>query len=100
MKNIYLGAAIIGAILPYIFFIQFFTAQGINLPAFLQGLFVNGAAGGFTVDLLLSSFIFWWWAYHDAQTRRLARWWVIIPVNLLIGLSCALPLYLYLREEG
>lgn len=100
MKNMYLVAAIVGAILPYIFFVQFFADQGVNLPAFVQGLFANGAAGGFTADLLISSVVFWWWAYRDAQARSISRWWVIIPVNILIGLSCALPLYLYLREEG
>ncbi|MDH3576358.1 MAG: DUF2834 domain-containing protein [Gammaproteobacteria bacterium] len=59
MKKTYLILAIFGAILPYVFFFQFFQDQGLNLPAFLGASFVNGAAGGLSADLFFSSFVFW-----------------------------------------
>ena len=31
MKNVYLVAAIIGAVIPYFFFVQHFDAQGLSL---------------------------------------------------------------------
>lgn len=93
MKNIYLAMAIAGAIVPYIFFIQFFAAQGLDLPAFIAALFANGAAGGFTADLLISSFVFWLFMFGRQASGP--RPWLFIALNLTIGLSCALPAYLW-----
>ena len=59
MKNVYLFSASIGAIVPGIFFARFIQLNGFNLPAFMSALFANGAAGGFSSDLLVSSFVFW-----------------------------------------
>jgi len=96
MKNFYLVAAIVGAVVPFAFFAGFFAEEGVGLPTFLDALFVNGAAGGFTADLLITSVVFWGYML----TRRAGpNPWPVIAVNLLIGLSCALPLYLYLEAR-
>lgn len=94
MKTTYLLLAIAGAILPYVFFIDFFVAEGMALPTFLSALFVNGAAGGATADLLVSSAVFWVYLLASGAQRT----WLYILVNLAIGLSCALPLWLFMRE--
>lgn len=93
MKNSFLILAVLGAVVPYAFFIEFFMEHGIVLTTFLSGLFVNGAAGGFTADLLISSFAFWLFLY----TQKAPRLWLYIGLNLTIGLSCALPLYFYYK---
>lgn len=97
MKNVYLLLAIAGAILPYLFFFDFFAASGIDPRAFLAGAFANGAAGGFTADLLISSAVFWVYLFsrHDGPKP-----WPFILLNVTIGLSCALPAYLYVRERA
>lgn len=100
MKKVYLIAAIIGAIVPCLFFIQFTQLNGINLPAFTSALFVNGAAGGFSADLLISSFVFWIWMFHQQKVRNAPKPWLFIALNLGIGLSCALPAYLYMIEKS
>ncbi len=92
MKRIYLVLAVAGAVLPYVFFIDFIADAGLDLPAFAAALFVNGAAGGFTADLLISSIAFWVYLFSRADGPRP---WLYIALNLLIGLSCALPAYLY-----
>ncbi len=92
MRTFYLVAAIVGAVVPYIFFVDFLADAGLDLTTFVGGLFVNGAAGGFTADLLISSVVFWAYMF----TRRDGpRPWLFVALNLLIGLSCALPAYLY-----
>lgn len=93
-ERIYLAAAIAGAVVPYVFFISFFAEHGVALPSFLAGVFANGAAGGFAADIFISSAVFWT-LMMSRGTRHL---WVYIVVNLTIGLSCALPLWLW-REE-
>jgi len=100
MKNIYFLLTIIGAIVPYIFFIPFFQAEGIALIAFTQGAFVNGAAGGITADLLFSSAIFWLFMFQQVKRSKSPKPWLFIVLNLMIGLSCALPAYLYARDRG
>lgn len=95
MKTLYLLLAIAGTVIPYLFFIQFFAESGISLPGFVAGLFVNGAAGGFTADLLITSGVFWLYLYEQREAKR----WMYILLNLTIGLSCAVPLYLYLTAD-
>jgi len=97
MKKFYLFLAIIGAIVPYFFFIQFFQADGFSLSTFVSALFVNGAAGGFSADLLLASFIFWIFMFREPDGPKP---YLFILLNLTIGLCCALPAYLYAREKG
>ena len=99
MKKLYLFLAIIGAIIPYLFFFQFIQAEGVNIPAFISALFVNGAAGGFSADLLLASFIFWLFLFQEAKESAGPKPHLFIVFNLTIGLCCALPAYLYARER-
>ena len=98
MKKIYLVLAILGAVIPFVFFIGFFQEHGINLPEFLKALFVNGAAGGFSADLFFSSFVFWFFMFTEIKKNGPSPYLFII-LNLTIGLSCALPAYLYAREK-
>ena len=95
MRAVYLGLAVLGAIVPYVFFIAHFRADGFGLGTFVSALFVNGAAGGFSSDILLSSLVFWIWLVRSEAKRP----WLYILLNLSIGLSCAFPAYLYARER-
>ena len=95
MKNVYLLAAIAGAVIPYIFFIDFFLTEGILVTSFLAGIFANGAAGGFAADIVISSAVFWTYLL----SKKEANTWIYITLNLTIGLSCALPAYLYVKAK-
>jgi len=99
MKNVYLVLAIIGAILPYLFFFQFIQIEGFNIPLFIESLFVNGAAAGFSVDILVSSIVFWIYMFSQMKELEAPNPYWFIFLNLTIGLSCALPAYLYVRQR-
>ncbi len=99
-KTIYLVLAIIGAIIPYIFFIQHFGAAGFGLMDFISALFVNSAASGFTSDLLITSLVFWIAMYQRRSQGKGPNPAFFILLNLAIGLSCALPAYLYVTANG
>ena len=99
MKRLYLVLAIIGAVVPYVFFIQHFSGEGFGLPTFLRAMFANPAAGGISADLLLSSFIFWGFMFQQQSRGKGPGPAVFVVLNLLIGLSCAFPAYLYARER-
>jgi hypothetical protein len=96
MKHVYLGLAVLGAVVPYLFFLEHFATAGLNPMVFVASAFANPGAAGMTADLVLSSVVFWVFLFAAGEGRRAL---LLIPVNLLIGLSCALPLYLYLRSR-
>ncbi|MEO3476916.1 DUF2834 domain-containing protein [Phaeobacter sp. CAU 1743] len=98
MRTFYAVSAIIGTLVPWLFFGSFFALNGIDIPAFLRGLFANGAAAGFSADVLLSILVFWVWSWRDARDLGLRRWWLLLPAGCTVGLSLALPLYLWMRE--
>jgi|GEM_PF-4129081 len=52
MKTLFLILAIVGAVVPYLFFAGFMADRGMALDGFVSALFSNGASGGFTADLL------------------------------------------------
>ena len=99
MKALYLTLAIVGAVLPYVFFVQHFESQGLDLTGFISALFANPAASGFTVDLVVSSFVFWLFMFQQKSRGKGPQPTLFVALNLLVGLSCALPAYLYARER-
>lgn len=98
-RTFYFVMAVIGTVVPWLFFGSFFMRQGPDIPLFLQSLFANGAAGGFSADVLISIVVLWVWAWRDAAKNNVAHWWLIFPASFFVGLSLALPLYFYLRER-
>ena len=90
--------AFAGAIVPYIYFIQHFADVGFGLGDFTSALFANPAAGGFTADLLITSFVFWIAMFHRRSLGKGPKPLLFIILNLTIGLSCALPAYLAANE--
>lgn len=97
MRTAYLVLAIAGAIIPYAFFIQHFSDTGFGIGDFLRAVFANTAAGGFAADLVISSLVFWVVMIRQRLHRRGPAPLPFILLNLAVGLSCALPAWLYAR---
>lgn len=97
-KTLYLLGAIIGTVVPYYFLIQFFLQNGFDLALFVQQAFASPAASMFTVDLFISSFVFWVFLFAEGRRLSMSNLWAFVVLNLLVGLSLALPLFLYFRE--
>ena len=81
-ENLYLTLAIVGAVVPYMFFFGFIASEGLNLAGFVSALFANGPAGGFTADLLISSVVFWIFMFSRPDGPHP---WLFIALNLTIG---------------
>jgi hypothetical protein len=99
-KQIYLAATVLGALVPCYFIAGFVVENGLDLSLFLSQLFANNAASTFSSDLLLCSFIFWFFMYNDKKDKNLPHIGLFIALNLMVGLSMALPLYFYFREDA
>ncbi|HSL29842.1 MAG TPA: DUF2834 domain-containing protein [Anaerolineales bacterium] len=98
-KNVYLILAIIGFIAPYYFFLQLPAEGGFNLPLLLQPLFANNFMRGLSMDLTISVLAFWFFVFAEANRLQMQHPWVYLLATLLVGLSFALPLFLYFRER-
>lgn len=96
LSGLYLGFFLLGTAIPMYFFVQHFLSQGFSFSLFLAQAFVNPVASALTNDLLISSFVFWLFAGVQLKAKgQLNRLVVFIVLNLLIGLSCALPAYFW-----
>lgn len=98
-KNIYLVLALIGLIAPYLFFFRFLSVNGLNVGLLVQLLFANDISTFFAVDLVISIIVFWIYMVSEATTLQMKNWWLYIVASLTVGLSFALPLFLYFRER-
>ncbi|EFO29048.1 conserved hypothetical protein [Roseibium sp. TrichSKD4] len=99
LSTFYLCMAVVGTVVPWVFFASFFASKGLDIPLFILSLFGNAASGGFSADVLISILVFWIWSFVDARQLGISQWWLVLPAGCFVGLSCALPLYLYFRQK-
>ena len=98
-KNIYLILAVLGFIAPYYFFLQMPAEDGFNLPLLIQPFFANNFMKGAAMDLTISVIVFWFFMFTEASRLQMKNPWLYLLATLLVGLSFALPLFLYFRER-
>ncbi|NJM61570.1 MAG: DUF2834 domain-containing protein [Oscillatoriales cyanobacterium RU_3_3] len=100
MKPVYLLLAIAGSIVPWFWLLQDPTAL-LSPTLFLQRAFANNIAAALTSDLLISAIAFFCFTWIELKRLGTSRLWLLIYVGLTfgVGLSCALPFFLYRREQ-
>ena len=98
-KSVYLTLALIGLFVPYYFFLKFLATEGINVPLLLNQLFSNNIMTFFVVDLIISVIVFWIYMTAEANRLQMNNSGLYILASLFVGLSFALPLFLYFRER-
>ncbi|MEM9507712.1 MAG: DUF2834 domain-containing protein [Cyanobacteria bacterium P01_E01_bin.35] len=99
MQIIYLVLSLLGLILPYSQLIPFINNHGLDLALFWSELFSNRISTAFSFDLLVSSVVFWLLLFKEGTRLQMKLLWVYVLGNLTIGLSFALPLFLYMRSR-
>jgi Terpene cyclase DEP1 len=100
VKVLYLLLAIAGSIIPYFWFLQDPMAL-LSPTLFLQRAFANNIATALTSDLLISAIAFLCFAWVELKRLQSSRLWILVYVGLTlgVGVSCALPFFLYHREH-
>ncbi|MBD2362079.1 DUF2834 domain-containing protein [Anabaena minutissima FACHB-250] len=99
LKIIYLSLCILGTVLPYSQFIPFLLEHGLNIPLFIEQLFVNRISSFFGMDLIVSSLVFWVFVFWEGTHLKMQNLWIYIAANLLVGVSLGLPLFLFMRQH-
>jgi hypothetical protein len=99
LRAVWLALAIGGAILPWIYFGRWLAANAFDLGLMLEVWNATDAGTGLVYDLTWSWLVIAIWALVESLPRRDWLSLVVIPAGFLIGVSCALPLYLFLRSR-
>jgi uncharacterized membrane protein YczE len=60
----------------------------------------NHAVTGLTTDLVIAAIALIIWILAEVAVRRNWSSLLAIPATLMIGVSCGLPLYLFLRTRA
>jgi hypothetical protein len=97
-KNIYLILCVLGIALPYWQFLPWVAANGLNLRLFFQQLFANRIGAFFGMDVLVSALALLAFVRFENSRVRIPGRWLPLIAALTVGVSLALPLFLYLRE--
>jgi hypothetical protein len=99
MRRLYLLLAVVGAVVPYYFFISFLLENGLDIGLMIDQLFANDISTFFAVDLLITAVVFLIYSHSDARRFQIANWWAYALATLLVGPSFSFPLFLYSRES-
>ena len=98
LKRLYAGLAVVGLLVPYAFFATFLISNGLNLSLFLSEMFANSIASFFAADVLISAIAFFVFVRSEGRKHAMKSQWVYVLATLLVGVSFALPLFLYVRQ--
>ena len=99
MQRLYLVAAMLGTIFPVSQLIPFLTTHGFDMPLFFNQLFQNHVSAFFGMDVIVSSFVLWLFVFSEGRRRGMKNLWLYVVCNLAVGVSLALPLFLFFRER-
>lgn len=97
MKYVFLALAVWGAIHPMAWFVAWFNANGYSLMGMVEAWHANAATSGLVWYLTIAAVALTLWVIWEASQAQDWPRLVAIPATFCIGVSCGLPLYLFLR---
>lgn len=100
IRILWLALAVWGAIHPMYWFVTFMNETGTGLSGLIDAWYVNASTTGLTWDLTIAAVTLTIWVIAETVTRKAWLGLIAIPATFCIGVSCGLPLYLFLRSRG
>jgi NADH:ubiquinone oxidoreductase subunit 6 (subunit J) len=98
LRWLWLVLAIWGAIHPMYWFVTYMVETGTGLSGLIDAWYVNASTTGLTWDLIIAAITLTIWIISETAVRRNWIALLAIPATYCIGVSCGLPLYLFLRS--
>ena len=99
MRQLYLSLAVIGVVLPCSQFFPWLVEHGPNITLLFTEVFSTRAGAFFGYDVLVSAVVLIVFIRREGARRKVPMLWFPIAATCLVGVSCGLPLFLYLRER-
>lgn len=98
LRWFYFLAMVAGTLLPLSEFLPWLSAEGLNIALFGQELFANRISSFFGLDVILSALVLVPFILVEGRRLGMQKLWMPIVGTCLVGVSCGLPMFLYLRE--
>ena len=99
LRYLWLALAVWGAVHPMFYFMRYLREVNWDFGAMIDAWFVNDSTRGLTWDLTIAAIVLTLWVISEVAVRRNWTGLLAIPATFCIGVSCGLPLYLYLRAR-
>src|SRR5947209_6235615 len=100
LKALYLLLCLLGTILPYWQFVPWVIAHhGISLSLFFQELFSTRIGAFFGMDVFVSAIVLIVFMTVESSRAGIRKRWLPVLALILVGVSLALPMFLYMRER-
>lgn len=99
MRFVWLALAVWGAVHPMFHFLRYMRETGSGLVGLSQAWWVNDSVTGLTWDLTIAAISLTVWIIYETLKSKDGLRLLAIPATFCIGVSCGLPLYLYLRDR-
>jgi hypothetical protein len=97
LRHLYILACILGTILPLRHLYRFLSEQGLDVHAFFAQLYSTPISALFASDVTVSAIVLI--LFMSVEGRRLGiRRYRLALLGLAVGVSLALPWFLYLRQ--
>ena len=98
LRHLYLVLCVVGAILPYTLFAPWLLEHGLDLPLFFSELFSTRIGGLSGLDVLASGITLFVFIWVEGRRLQVGKLWLPVLATLGVGVSCGLPLFLYMRQ--
>jgi hypothetical protein len=99
LRILYLILAVGGAIVPWLYFGPWLWENSFDLALMIELWNANDATTGLVYDLTWAYGVLVLWVLIESIPRRDWRSLWAIPAGVAVGVSFALPLYLFLRSR-
>lgn len=100
LRMIFAALALWGAVHPMYWFVRHMSDTGTGLGGLIDAWYVNASTTGLTWDLTIAAITLTVWIVAETFSRRDWLLLLAIPATYCIGVSCGLPLYLFLRSRA
>jgi lysylphosphatidylglycerol synthetase-like protein (DUF2156 family) len=97
---VYVGLAVAGAVFPVLIAIPWMADYGFQPGLFLRQAVANRASTAFAADLVYSINVFILFALVEGRRQGMKRLWLPVLLAVGVGLCCALPAFLAMRERA
>lgn len=99
LRLVWLGLALWGAVHPMVYLAAWFRDNGVSITGLIAAWHANAATSGLVWDLTIAAIALCVWIAAETYVRKNWLALIAIPATFVIGVSCGLPLYLFLRSR-
>ena len=99
-KSLYLFLCVIGFAIPYSQFVPWLVHNGLDARLFIAQMLANRISSFFVADVLVSAAVLVAFMGQESRRLKIAHGGLALAGLCLVGVSFALPLFLYLRERA